>query len=673
MNTDFRGRVANTPLRLKHGLLPLFEAIVNSIDAIEQRGSRDGRIVVTVGRDEDEPTEDLHGNVKRSIVDFYVRDNGVGFTEANFASFQTLDTRSKAAQGGKGVGRLLWLRAFSSASIRSRYVESGGPAYLRSFRFLLSDDGVVDAEQQEIDDKPSTVEPETTVHLQGFGDRYREAVPKGGYVIARRIVEHFIEYFVLERAPQIDFADPDDDYFVNLNHVYQEEYLQEANQRHFTVQEHEFLLLDTFLRADGDEKHHLLLCAHNRSVEQINLSHSIPHLNAPLRVKDEAVLYRGFVTANLLDQHVDPQRTGFTLSRRGELPLGGEVTWDDIADAVIPLVREHLEPITAEARQRSWERIRTYVTEHAPRYRPLLKHDRERVENIPADLSDQGVERELHRLYSERKGSLRSAAEKRLQRDQEDPDSFEAFRQERSNIFRQLQELAQADLAEYVLQRKLVLDFLANLLGRQSGGKVAYEKSLHDLFFPRGTTSDDIDYDEHHLWLVDERLAYHTYLASDMPFRRQTGPIKVDSDDRPDLVIFNRAMAFAENADYTSVVIVEFKRPERADFNEKDNPLDQITDYVRQIRAGKARRDDGRTIAVPENTPFYCYAIATLTSQLTALAQYKDFKRTPDGRGFFSFHTGYNAYIELLSYEKLLGDAKKRNRAFFERLGLPGQ
>ena len=37
MNTDFRGRVANTPLNLKHGLLPLFEAIVNSIDSIAQR------------------------------------------------------------------------------------------------------------------------------------------------------------------------------------------------------------------------------------------------------------------------------------------------------------------------------------------------------------------------------------------------------------------------------------------------------------------------------------------------------------------------------------------------------------------------------------------------------------------------------------------------------------
>lgn len=671
MNTDFLGRVANTPLRLKHGLLPLFEAIVNSIDSIEQREGSDGRIVVEVLRDQGDLAEDLHGNIKRNIVGFQVRDNGIGFTETNFASFCTLDTRSKANRGGKGVGRLLWLKAFSSASIQSRYVDSDGIAHSRSFRFVLSEDGVVDSEHKTLSADPRTVQPETTVRLDDFGDRYRAAAPKGGAVIARRIVEHFLEYFVLARAPQIVLDDPDDDVTENLNDIYEEEYLHDVAQRHFTVQDHEFSLLDTFLNADGDQKHYLVFCAHSRSVEKLNLSPSIPHLHAPLRLEGESVFYRGFVTAPFLDGHVDPQRTSFTFSRRGEFLLDGDITWEDITETVLPLVREGLDPITAESRERSYDRIKTHVMDRTPRFRPLLKHAREAVESIPADLNDEKLEQELHRLYSDHKESLRSAAESRLRHDQEDPSSFAAFRQEREDIFKQLQEVAQADLAEYVLQRKLILDFLDNLLGRQPDGGFAYEKALHDLFFPTQATSDDIDYDEHNLWLVDERLAYHSYLASDIPFRQQSGPIRVDSDDRPDLVIFNRAVAFSENADYTSVVIVEFKRPERADFSETDNPLIQIMNYVRQIRAGRVQGDDGRTIEVPENTPFYCYAIATMTPQLRELAEHEDFRRTPDGRGFFSFHSGYNAYIEILSYDKVLLDAKKRNRAFFERLALP--
>ena len=448
MNTDFRGRVTNTPLSLKHGLLALFEAIVNSIDSIEQRDSRDGRIVVTVCRDQGELAEDLHGNIKRNIVGFCVRDNGIGFTEANFLSFQTLDTRSKATQGGKGIGRLLWLKAFSAASISSRYVEPGGAAYQRSFRFLLSESGIEDPRHQELPNHPSAVEPETTVRLQGFRDRYREAVPKGGSVIARRIVEHFLEYFVLDRAPQIEFEDPDDDCVTKLNDIYDQEYLHDATQREFMIQQYAFKLLDTFLHADGHEKHSVVFCAHRRSVEQLNLSGRIPHLHAPLWVKGESVVYRGFITAPFLDRHVVPQRTSpdfshsvralgaaqrtsFTLSRRGELLLDGEVTLDDITEAVLPLVREHLEPITAEARQQSYDRSRTFVMEQAPRFRPLLKYARESVESISADLSDQKLEQELHRLYSDLKGSFRSAAQSRLQRDQEDPDNFAAFRKER--------------------------------------------------------------------------------------------------------------------------------------------------------------------------------------------------------------------------------------------------
>ena len=100
-----------------------------------------------------------------------------------------------------------------------------------------------------------------------------------------------------------------------------------------------FSLLDTFLQADGrDEKHNLTFCAHRRAVETLNLASSIPHLQSPLQVEGEPVIYRGFVRSPFLDEHVDPQRTRFTLSRRGELLLSSEVTWEDVKEAVLPLV-----------------------------------------------------------------------------------------------------------------------------------------------------------------------------------------------------------------------------------------------------------------------------------------------------------------------------------------------
>ncbi len=51
MDIDVRGRVNNTKLAPSNCLLPLFEAIVNSIHAIEERSRTGGTIEVAVERD----------------------------------------------------------------------------------------------------------------------------------------------------------------------------------------------------------------------------------------------------------------------------------------------------------------------------------------------------------------------------------------------------------------------------------------------------------------------------------------------------------------------------------------------------------------------------------------------------------------------------------------------
>ncbi|MGD0975941.1 MAG: hypothetical protein ABR866_17775 [Candidatus Korobacteraceae bacterium] len=42
--------------------------------------------------------------------------------------------------------------------------------------------------------------------------------------------------------------------------------------------------------------------------------------------------------------------------------------------------------------------------------------------------------------------------------------------------------------------------------------------------------------------------------------------------------------------------------------------------------------------------------------------------RTPDGQGFYKHNPALNAYIEVISYQKMLSDAKKRNRVLFDKL-----
>ncbi len=45
--------------------------------------------------------------------------------------------------------------------------------------------------------------------------------------------------------------------------------------------------------------------------------------------------------------------------------------------------------------------------------------------------------------------------------------------------------------------------------------------------------------------------------------------------------------------------------------------------------------------------------------------------RTPDREGFFGYNASKGAYIEVISYDKLVRDAKKRNQVLFDKLFRP--
>ena len=89
------------------------------------------------------------------------------------------------------------------------------------------------------------------------------------------------------------------------------------------------------------------------------------------------------------------------------------------------------------------------------------------------------------------------------------------------------------------------------------------------ILFSRCTVhSDDIDPGHQNLWVVDEKLSYHEYLASDLRFDHME-PLEIENERRPDILVVNnpeidRPAAFVESdLPFSSIVIVELKRPER--------------------------------------------------------------------------------------------------------------
>jgi hypothetical protein len=177
---------------------------------------------------------------------------------------------------------------------------------------------------------------------------------------------------------------------------------------------------------------------------------------------------------------------------------------------------------------------------------------------------------------------------------------------------------------------------------------------------------------EQNLWLIDERLTFHSFVSSDKPLSSLGDHLASESAKRPDLFIFDRKIVFAEDEQpLKSLVVIEFKRPQRDDYTMGNNPLTQSLDLVADIRAGTFKNDKGRPIAIANvDIPAFCYLVCDITPSLKRVLRQMDAQPLPDGQGYYNFHKEYKAYYEVMDYGKLLRDAQKRNRVFFEKLNI---
>lgn len=111
LTTSLKGRVRNTNLPKSHALLPLLEAVVNSIQAVDARFSNEGergRIVIRIERSlQGQFDLGLAGPGRtplKAITGFAVEDNGVGFTVENMDSFEARGHRLQGRARLPGSG-----------------------------------------------------------------------------------------------------------------------------------------------------------------------------------------------------------------------------------------------------------------------------------------------------------------------------------------------------------------------------------------------------------------------------------------------------------------------------------------------------------------------------------------------------------------------------------------
>lgn len=676
--TNLHGRLRNTSLPYSNGLLPVFEAVANSIHAIEdaELPMEQGNITIEIirakpGRLDFTANQKKRGaESKEDITGFKITDNGIGFTDANMTSFHTLDSEYKAERGGRGVGRLMWLKAFRRVRISSIFSDSGGNFKCRDFVFRVRDGVKEEPLQEENGNNRQTV-----VHLQDFQERYRQASPKTARVIANNLLEHCLWYFVRQGgAPQITISDGDE--LIYLDQVYESQMMASASTEKIQIKEVEFELIHLKLSTVSSKKHSIAFCAANRLVKEESIKGKIPGLYGSLSDDNGTFVYSCYVSSPLLDKKVRSERTSFDIAEEPmSLFASTELSQKEIRDAIINRAKMFLAEYLDEKKRLGKERITSFVNKRAPRYRPILPRISDEDLAVDPDISDKDLDLLLHRQLAEIESQMLADGHNLMV--PQDSENLKDYSARIEAYLKTVEDIKKSDLANYVSHRKVILDLLEMAIRRDDEGKYAREDLIHNLIMPMRKDSSDVFLDSCNLWLLDERLAFHDYLASDkalasIPITEATGGKK------PDIValnVFDNPILVSEGQQLplASLVVVELKRPMRNDATqgEEKDPIEQALGYLDRIREGNVTTAAGRPIPRSEAIPGFCYVLCDLTSTVKNRCKMHDATRTSDGLGYFFYHKEYKAYVEVISFDRLLNAARERNRAFFDQLGLP--
>lgn len=628
MQANIKGLVDRLELSQAKAMMPLFEAISNAIDAIEehQDGFANHTIKICLVT--------MHDLVHQSgdevlVVDgFDICDDGVGFNDDNLASFQEAHTLSKVKIGGKGVGRFTFLKVFSNVHIRSVFQQQG-KALLREFDFSIVD------ELKGADKVTPTKEARGTIlSMRGMDGKFKSGWPHDPTIIAERILAHFLIRFAACSCPPITLESPGHAP-IDLHKLFETTVLTHIEERFFDVLGHTFAL-QAYRHQDGRSRHDLHFCANGREVTTSKLRDLLPELPEKLLDGNQnPYTLIVLVTGEYLDNHANQERTKISFQSDDEPDIDGTLVPRQslnrgITDTLRPLLADDLQSTNEEKRsqiERFAEQAPEYRVLTHPRYKELIE------QRIQPGLTTEKLDEALLHLKRDVEDSVRK--EVRHVAALFETETFEQYQERFQIVAEQANEIGKAQLAAYVAHRRTILDLVSQSLKKvRTDDKYPFERVLHKMIFPMGATSKDIFFEQQNLWVIDERLCYHTLLTSDKKLNSVSG-LKGTSGKEPDIFAFFYdtpiGVAESDNLPSGGVIIIEFKRPGRDDYDK--DPADQIIQRFREISDGNVNDIDGRQIN-PANLRYTGYLIADLKPSLHSMV-YGRYHRTADNEGYF--------------------------------------
>lgn len=580
------------------------EALTNSIHA----GSKQISVDLHFSEKQQELTP---GNEERRVLEtISIVDDGEGFTPENLNFFDEVCTGHKDSIGGKGVGRLAFLKYAKSVKIRSQ-LSSELVEFDYTPEFKLDDvkksaaDGAVSTSitLMELKEKINT---QVTKLVNAICDDLRLLL------FLKHQAGHSITLKFTHNSRQ-----PFDD-----NFTFSGEAIKAELTREFEFLDQKF---NCYLFRDEPPRKGIvaMLCADELCIEEYVISKRF-----------DICRHLIFVTSDYFNQRSNIER------QRLELPKT-----DEDVDMVSPISREKLTPriheecmkLIDEAAEGDVDQFKNQNVDKLKKYYPFIKLD-----SLGGNASLLDAD-EVVKTY-------------RAQQARREDQLIDALESGRPVSWDDVSHLASEDLARFIVHRALVIDSLAKMPPSSA------EDALHNAILPKRTDGSEIR--ENNVWLVDDKFLSYSNIYSDETLAKiieEVGQSVAEKQQRrPDVAAF-----FSKDDENhpNKLVIIEFKKP-GADIFENNKALMQCRLYASELA--------DRISTVLEVFAFSVVEIDDAFYRDMKQTGFKDVFSLNDRVVYNDYKIGSTSDIPLHLYvmpaSALIKDAKARNRVFEEVL-----
>jgi hypothetical protein len=580
------------------------EAVTNSIHA--------GGKIVSVDLHFSERQQELTpGSEERRVLEqITIVDDGEGFTTENLNFFDEICTSHKDDIGGKGVGRLAFLKYANKVEITSQL-----PTELVEFTYTP------DFKLDDVKKSPIVGASSTSITLRDLKDRINTQVTK---LISSICDDLHLLLFLKHQAGRsitLKFThnsrQPFDDVY-----IFSGDSIKAELTREFEFQGEKF---NCYLFRDEPPRKGIfaMLCADELCIEEYVISKRF-----------DVCRHLIFVTSDYFNKRSNIER------QRLELPRT-----DNDVDMVSPISREKLMPriheeclaMIDESAEGDIEQFKTDNIEKLKRYYPFIK-----IHSLDGNAALLDAD-EVVKTY-------------RAQQARKEDQVVEALESGKPVSWDDVSHLASEDLARFIVHRALVIDSLANMPSDSA------EDAIHNAILPK--RSDGSEIRENNVWLVDDKFLSYSSIYSEQALAtiiQEVGEaIEAKQQRRPDVAAFFSK----DNENHPNkLVIIEFKKP-GADIFENNKALMQCRLYASELA--------DRIPTVREVFAFSIVEIDYEFYRDMKQTGFKDVFSLTERVVYNDFLIGSKDEIPLHLYvmpaSALIKDAKARNKVFEEVL-----